>query len=45
MTLYTTPEGTKLELTLTALTKHPDSPVCSSRFTDERERPAGVQFK
>ncbi len=38
MTLYTTPEGTKLELTLTALTKHPDSPVCSTRFTDERER-------
>lgn len=38
MTLYTTPEGVKLELTLTALTKHPDSPVCSARFSDERER-------
>jgi hypothetical protein len=38
MTLYTTPEGTKLELTLTALTKHPDSPVRSEKFTDDRER-------
>lgn len=38
MTLYTTPEGTKLELTLTALTKHPESPVHSGRFNDERER-------
>lgn len=38
MTLYTTPEGTKLELTLTALTKHPDSPVCSAKFADERQR-------
>jgi hypothetical protein len=38
MTLYTTPEGTKLELTLTALSKHPDSPVCSSKFNDERQR-------
>lgn len=38
MTLYTTPEGVKLELTLAALTKHPQSPVHSDKFSDERER-------
>lgn len=38
MTLYTIPEGVKLELTLTALTKHPDSPVHSDKFDDERKR-------
>lgn len=38
MSLYTTPEGTKLELTLTALSKHPESPVQSGKFTDDLER-------
>jgi hypothetical protein len=35
---FATPEGLKLELTLTALTRHPDSPVHSERFNDELER-------
>jgi hypothetical protein len=35
---FATPEGLKLELTLTALTRHPDSPVHSKRFEDELER-------
>jgi hypothetical protein len=38
MTLYTTPEGTKLELTLTALTRHAQSPVRSDLYSDDRER-------
>lgn len=36
--VFTTPEGVKIDLTLTALTKLPESPVASSRFTDDRER-------
>jgi hypothetical protein len=36
--LVTTPEGLKLELTLTALTKRPDSPVASDRFDNELDR-------
>ncbi|MCC6463868.1 MAG: hypothetical protein IT463_00855 [Planctomycetes bacterium] len=36
--LFTTPEGVKIDLTLTALTQHPASSVHSDRFTDERAR-------
>ncbi|MCA8947360.1 MAG: hypothetical protein KDB29_14090 [Planctomycetes bacterium] len=35
---FGTPEGVKLDLTLTALTKRHDSPVASDRFTDDLER-------
>jgi len=38
MSVFTTPEGVKIDLTLTQLTKHPDSPVASERFEGERER-------
>jgi hypothetical protein len=34
----TTPEGLKIELTLTALTKRPDSPVASDKFGDDLKR-------
>lgn len=36
--VFTTPEGVKIDLTLTALTRLPESPVASSRFSDEHER-------
>jgi hypothetical protein len=36
--LFTTPEGVKIDLTLTELTRHADSPVASSKFTDDLER-------
>lgn len=36
--LFTTPEGVKIDLTLTALTRRPDSPVASERFSDELTR-------
>lgn len=36
--LFTTPEGVKLDLTLTALTRRPESPVASERFSDELTR-------
>jgi hypothetical protein len=36
--LFTTPEGVKIDLTLTALTRRADSPVASDRFDDELER-------
>lgn len=35
---FSTPEGVKLDLTLTALTKRHDSPVASDRFSDDLER-------
>ncbi len=35
--LFTTPEGVKLDLTLTALTKAENSPVKTSLFTSDRE--------
>jgi hypothetical protein len=35
---FTTPEGLKIELTLTALTKRHDSPVASQRFEDDLDR-------
>ncbi|MCA8910994.1 MAG: hypothetical protein KDB82_04780 [Planctomycetes bacterium] len=35
---FTTPEGVKLDLTLTALSKHRDSPVASGKFAHEQER-------
>ncbi|MCC6574564.1 MAG: hypothetical protein IT462_12335 [Planctomycetes bacterium] len=38
MSLFTTPEGLKVDLTLTALTKRPDSPVASERYTDDHVR-------
>lgn len=36
--VMTTPEGLKLDLTLTALTRRHESPVASERFQDELER-------
>lgn len=40
ISVFTTPEGVKIDLTLTALTKHPDSPVQTAilqqRFRDDR---------
>lgn len=36
--VFSTPEGVKIDLTLTALTKHADSPVASHKFDDELER-------
>jgi hypothetical protein len=36
--LFTTPEGLKIELTLTALTKRTDSPVASDKFDDDHKR-------
>jgi hypothetical protein len=36
--VFTTPEGVKLDLTLTALTRHADSPVASAKFSDDLER-------
>ncbi len=36
--VFTTPKGVKIDLTLTELTRNPESPVASSRFSDELER-------
>lgn len=36
--LFTTPEGVKIDLTLTALTQHPASPVHSDLFQDDLTR-------
>jgi hypothetical protein len=36
--VFTSPEGLKIELTLTALTRHPESPVHSTRFKTDLER-------
>jgi hypothetical protein len=36
--VYTTPEGVKLDLTLTALTKHANSPVASAKYTNDVQR-------
>ncbi|MCB9934894.1 MAG: hypothetical protein H6840_04295 [Planctomycetes bacterium] len=36
--LFTTPEGVKIDLTLTALTKHPGSPVASQGFDEDLQR-------
>lgn len=37
-TMFTTPEGVKIDLTLTALTRHPESPVASDKFSDDLTR-------
>ncbi len=37
-TMFTTPEGVKIDLTLTALTKHQESPVASDKFSDDLTR-------
>lgn len=38
MGMFTTPEGLKVDLTLTALSKRPDSPVASENFDNELKR-------